>query len=313
MDVARSMTERIAAGDKPVVMHSIYAPQNPECLEYIRENGVPVFGEVDAAVRTMGVLSGYGDLRKALAEEAAGELPDMPADRREKAAAIIDAVRKSGRVNMVETEAREILRCYGLGVGEDFLVTSAEEAAEVYGKIGGKVVMKIVSPEILHKTDAGGVALNIESGEMAGEAYERLVRNGRLYKSDADILGVMMTAMLPGGVECIIGSSHDNTFGPTVMFGLGGIFVEILKDVAFRVAPVNMPACRSMIREIKGLGMLQGARGSKPCDLEALAETACVVSHLVNELRDIAEVDLNPVFAWEKGLAIADARIVLHS
>lgn len=312
MDVAKSMTDKIAASDKPVVMHSIYAPQHPECLEHISEHGVPVFGDVDAAVRTMGLLTNYADLKKSLQEEAGEELPDMPADRKEKAAAIIDAVKAAGRTSLVETEARNILRCYGLDITEDYLATSADEAADFYKKIGGKVVMKIVSPDILHKTDAGGVALNIDSADKARDAYEQLVKNGLRYQSDADIFGVMMTAMLPGGVECIIGSSHDNTFGPTVMFGLGGIFVEILKDVAFRVAPVNMPSCRSMIREIKGLGMLQGARGSKPCDLEALAETACVISHLVNELREIAEVDLNPVFAWEKGLAIADARIILH-
>lgn len=312
MDVARSMTERIAASDKPVVMHSIYAPQRPECLEYISGHGVPVFGGVDAAVRTMGVLARYAGLKEALREEAAGECPDMPADRKEKARAIIAAVRAAGRTNLVETEARGILRCYGLDISEDYLATSADEAAACYRKIGGRVVMKIVSPDILHKTDAGGVALNIDSEAKAREAYGQLVKNGLRYKSDAMIFGVMLTAMLPGGVECIIGSSHDNTFGPTVMFGLGGIFVEILKDVAFRVAPVNMPSCRSMIREIKGLGMLQGARGSKPCDLEALAEAACIVSYLVDELREVAEVDLNPVFAWEKGLAIADARIILH-
>jgi acetyltransferase len=312
MDVARSMTDKIAAADKPVVMHSIYQPQRPECLDYISEHGVPIFGDVDAAVRTMGVLSGYNDLRKSLQEEAAMELPEMPADRKEKAAAILDAVKASGRTNLVETEARNVLRCYGLDIAEDFLATTADEAAAFYRKIGGKTVMKIVSPDILHKTDAGGVALNIDSEAKARETFEQLLKNGRTYKADADIHGVMMTAMLPGGVECIIGSSHDNTFGPTVMFGLGGIFVELLKDVAFRVAPVNMPSCRNMIREIKGLGMLQGARGTKPCDLEALAETACVISHLVNEMREIAEVDLNPVFALEKGLAIADARIILH-
>ncbi|WP_243545678.1 acetate--CoA ligase family protein [Pseudodesulfovibrio tunisiensis] len=312
MDVAKSMVERITASDKPVVMHSIYQPQHPECLDYISEHGVPVFGEVDAAVRNMGLIVEYSDIRKALAEEAGEELPAMPSDRKEKTEAIIQAVRDSGRTNLVETEARSILRAYGLNIEEDYLATNADEAAEFYGKIGGKVVMKIVSPDILHKTDAGGVALNIDSEDKAREAFERLVGNGRTYKSDADIFGVMMTAMLPGGVECIIGSSHDNTFGPTVMFGLGGIFVEILKDVAFRVAPVNMPSCRSMIREIKGLGMLQGARGSKPCDLEALAETVCVISQLVNEMRGIAEVDLNPVFALEKGLAVADARIILH-
>lgn len=313
MDVAKSMVERIAASDKPVVMHSIYQPQQPECLKYISEHGVPVFGEVDAAVRTMGVLAGYADIKKSLREEADGELADMPHDRRERVGAIIQAVRASGRTNLVETEARNVLRCYGLNIDEDYLATSADEAAAFYKRIGGKAVMKIVSPDILHKTDAGGVALNIDSEAKAREAYEQLVKNGRRYKSEADIFGVMVTRMLPGGVECIIGSSHDNTFGPTVMFGLGGIFVEILKDVSFRVAPVNMPECRKMIREIKGLGMLQGARGSKPCDLEALAETVCIISNLVDEMKDVVEVDLNPVFALEKGLSIADARIILRS
>ena len=200
------------------------------------------------------------------------------------------------------------------GAVDDVLVaTDDERILKAVEGFGGKAVMKIVSPDILHKTDAGGVALNIESAGAAREAFERLVANGRNYKADANIFGVMLTPMLKGGVECIIGSSWDSTFGPTVMFGLGGIFVEILKDVSFRVAPVNMPSCRRMVREINGLAMLQGARGSKPCDLEALAEAACLISHMVDELRDIAEVDLNPVFAWEKGLAVADARIVLQA
>lgn len=222
-------------------------------------------------------------------------------------------MRSEGRVNLVETEAREVLRAYGVDLAPHYLAATADEAAEMWEKIGGKAVMKIVSPDILHKTDAGGVALNIESAGAAREAFERLVANGRNYKADANIFGVMLTPMLKGGVECIIGSSWDSTFGPTVMFGLGGIFVEILKDVSFRVAPVNMPSCRRMVREINGLAMLQGARGSKPCDLEALAEAACLISHMVDELRDIAEVDLNPVFACEKGLAVADARIVLQA
>ncbi|MCG8532981.1 MAG: acetate--CoA ligase family protein [Desulfovibrionales bacterium] len=313
MDVAKSMVDQISASDKPVIMHSIYQPQHPECLDYISKNGIPVFGEVETAVRTMGMLSDYNRLKEALQEEQEQELPEMPDDRLEKATAILDAVKASGRVNLVETEARNILRCYGLDIAEDYLATTAEEAAEFYETLGGSVVMKIVSPDILHKTDAGGVVLNIDSAEKARDAFNQLVKNGRRYKSAADIFGVMMTPMLSAGVECIIGSSHDNTFGPTVMFGLGGIFVELLKDVAFRVAPVNMPSCRTMIREIKGLGMLQGARGSQPCDLEALAETVCIISQLVTELRDIAEVDLNPVFAHEKGLAIADARIILQN
>ncbi|SDK81128.1 acetyltransferase [Maridesulfovibrio ferrireducens] len=312
MDVAKSMVARVRVSDKPVVMHSIYAPQRPECLAYISDRGVPVFDSVKAAMRTMGALVNYDEGRKALLEEVEAPAPTLPADRKEKTSAIFDAVRASGRINLVETEARDVLSAYGLPLAECHLALNANEAAEKYEALGGKVVMKIVSPDILHKTDAGGVMLNIDSAQAARDAFERLVDNGLKYKSDADIFGVMLTPMLPGGVECIIGASYDTTFGPTVMFGLGGIFVEILKDISFRVAPVNMPSCRQMIREIKGHKLLEGARGSAPCDIEALAETVCVISYMVNELREVAEVDLNPVFAWEKGLAVADARIVLH-
>lgn len=311
MDVAVSMAETIAAHDKPVVMHSIYQPMGVESLDYISSRGVPVFDGVDEAVRTMGILVSYATLRREVAEDLASVPPAMPADRKEKAMAVIATVRSSGRVNFVETEAREVLAAYGLVLAPTYLATSAADAAQLYRKLGGKVVMKIVSPDILHKTDAGGVMLNIDSAEAASAAFRRIVENGLAYRADADIFGVMLTPMLPGGVECIVGSSYDSTFGPTVMFGLGGIFVEVLKDVAFRVAPVNMPSARRMIGEIRGKAMLQGVRGGKPCDTEALAEVACLVSHLVAELPDIAEVDLNPVFAWEKGLAVADARIVL--
>lgn len=312
MDVARSMAARVNKSSKPVVMHSIYQAQQPECLKYLSENGVPVFGAIDEAVRTMGMLVEYSTRRSILREEMDSQAPALPADRLEKAQAIFANVRAQGRVNLVETEAREILKAYGMPLPDHYLATSADEAAALWEKIGGKAVMKIVSPDILHKTDAGGVALNIDSAQAAREAYDRLVSNGRNYKSTADIFGVMLTPMLKSGVECIIGSSHDTTFGPTVMFGLGGIFVEVLKDVSFRVAPVNLPACQRMIREIKGLPLLQGARGARPCDLDALAQAVCTVSYMVSELSDIAEVDLNPVFAWEKGLAIADARIVLR-
>lgn len=312
MDVARSMASRVNKSSKPVVMHSIYQAQQPECLKYLSENGVPVFGAIDEAVRTMGMLVEYSTRRSILREEMDSQAPALPADRLEKAQAIFVNVRAQGRVNLVETEAREILKAYGMPLPDHYLATSADEAAALWEKIGGKAVMKIVSPDILHKTDAGGVALNIDSAQAAREAYDRLVSNGRNYKSTADIFGVMLTPMLKSGVECIIGSSHDTTFGPTVMFGLGGIFVEVLKDVSFRVAPVNLPACQRMIREIKGLPLLQRARGARPCDLDALAQAVCTVSYMVSELSDIAEVDLNPVFAWEKGLAIADARIVLR-
>ncbi|MCR5170694.1 MAG: acetate--CoA ligase family protein [Desulfovibrio sp.] len=311
MDVAVSMADRIAKSSKPVVMHSIYQPMGVESLNYISDHGVPVFGSVEEAVRTMGMLVEYSRLKDQVQEEAASQPPAMPADRKEKAQAIIAKVRASGRVNFVETEARELLRAYGMPIAPTYLATSREQAAELFGKCNGKAVMKIVSPDILHKTDAGGVALNIDSSEKAMAAYDKIMASCTAYKPGADIFGILVTEQLPGGVECIIGSSHDSTFGPTVMFGLGGIFVEVLKDVAFRVAPVNKPSTDRMITEIRGLGMLKGARGQKPCDLDALSNAVSVVSYMVAELADIAEVDMNPVFALEKGLAVADARIVL--
>jgi len=311
-EVAESLVNRARQSDKPVVMHSIYKSQNPESLQYITENGFPVYGSIESVMRAMGALVSFSESKKEIEEELGAPALELPVDRMQRARKIIDAVRKEGRVNLVETEAREILRAYGLKLADHYLATSAEEASELWEKIGTTSVMKIVSPDILHKTDAGGVKLNINSAKEAASAFDVLVSNGQEYKKDADIFGVMVTPMLPGGVECIVGSSHDTTFGPTVMFGLGGIFVEVLKDVAFRVSPIKMPESVRMIREIKGFPLLQGVRGADACDLEALAEAVCVISQLTVELPEISEVDLNPIFAWKSGLAIADARIVLR-
>lgn len=312
MDVAKSMADHIARSGKPVVMHSIYQPQHPESLQYLSEHGVPLFDSVQTAVRAMGALVEYSQSRRQLQEEMDAPAPDLPADRMEKANEIFAKVRSEGRVNLVEPEARAVLDAYGLKQAPYYLATNAAEASEYWKKLSAPAAMKIVSPDILHKTDAGGVCLNVRSAEEAAAAYDRLVANGLKYRPDASIFGVMLTPMLPGGVECIIGAIQDSTFGPVIMFGLGGIFVEVLKDVSFRVAPVRMPECLRMIQEIKGAAMLGGVRGKKPCDIPALARTASTVSYMVDELRDIAEVDLNPVFALENGLAIADARIVLR-
>ncbi len=311
MDVARSMAARVQASDKPVVMHSIYQPMAPECLKLLSET-IPVYGAVDAAVRSMGALVDWNARREAVAEELGAVPVPLPEDRLEKVGAIFEHVRAQGRRNLVEPEARDVMKAYGLELPDHAVATSADEAAAIWESMNCPVVMKIVSPDILHKTDAGGVALNIASAETARSAFNRILDNALACKKDADIFGILMTPMLPGGVECIIGASCDTTFGPTVMFGLGGIFVEVLKDVSFRVAPVNLPEAGRMISSIRGLGMLKGARGAKPCDIDALARTISIISRMVDELPDIAEVDLNPVFAQEQGLSVADARIILH-
>ncbi len=326
IEVAQSLVQRIQDSGKPAVMHSIYQHQNPESLQRISEGGIPVYSGIDATVRAMGALISYQKRKEDLQKEL--EAPEilLPENRKDLAEKIIHEVRQSGRVNLVETEARDILKAYGFELPEHFLATSPEEAAAYFERAGGnsdgmisgvpwngKMVMKIVSPDILHKTDAKGVLLNIDSPMAAKEAFGQLIKNGTSYNSDADIFGVMMSPMLPLGVECIIGSTWDTTFGPTVMFGLGGIFVEVLKDVAFRVAPVKAPEAEKMIREIKGYPMLEGVRGERGVDQKALIDAICRLSQMVTEISDIAEVDMNPVFAMEKGIAVVDARIVLHA
>jgi acetyltransferase len=313
MDVAKSLVQRAAASDKPVIMHSIYQSQRPESLVYISQHGFPVYGAIDSAVRAMGALVGFTERQERIRNELAANPPVLPADRHDLVKRIFDKVRSEKRVNLVETEAREVLRAYGFDLPAHVLAKSADEAAARFAELGAaKAVMKIVSPDILHKTDAGGVILNVDSAAKAREAYDQLIASALRYDPDADIFGVMLTPMLAGGVECIIGSSHDVTFGPTVMFGLGGIFVEVLKDVSFRVAPINAPEAGRMVSEIKGFPLLTGVRGKKGVNIPALVEAVSKLSHMVAELTDVAEVDLNPVFATEQGIDVVDARIVLH-
>ncbi|MDG1641132.1 CoA-binding protein [Klebsiella huaxiensis] len=314
IDVAKSLVKRVSASDKPVVMHSIYQPQQPESLKYIAENGFPVYGSIDATMRAMGALLGYAGKQEKIREELAAVPPELPEDRLAIVQPIFDKARSQGRVNLVETEARDVLRAYGFALPQHWLAKDSDEAARMFQEIAsGKAVMKIVSPEILHKTDAGGVLLNIDSPEKARTAFDTLIANAKRYDPRAEIYGVMVTPMLAGGVECIIGSSYDVTFGPTIMFGLGGIFVEVLKDVAFRVAPVNAPEAERMIREIKGYPLLEGVRGQQGVNVSAITSAVSRLSWMVAELADVAEVDLNPIFATEKGIDIVDARIVLHS
>lgn len=312
MDVAKSLVKRIRKSGKPVVMHSIYESRNPDCLQYISDGGIPVYTTIESAVHAMGCLVTYEQRKKDLELTISTVALPLPNDRKDKVDQILSQVRGSGRINLVETEARDILKAYGFDVPEYYLVKTAHEAAAYLKTMGTPIVMKIVSPDILHKTDAGGVQLDIRTEQEARDAFDLLIADGRRYRADADIFGVMITPMLPKGIECIIGSTWDTTFGPTVMFGLGGIFVEVLKDVSFRVAPLKLSEARQMLTEIKGYAMLEGIRGANPVDREALAEAICRLSQMVAELKEVVEVDMNPVFVTEKGLAVVDARIVLH-
>ncbi|HID72823.1 TPA: acyl-CoA synthetase, partial [Candidatus Micrarchaeota archaeon] len=216
-----------------------------------------------------------------------------------------------GRAVLLEHEAKRLLHLHDIPVFQDRLATSAEEAEKIAARIGGRVAMKIVSPDILHKTDAGGVRLNLSSKKGIGRAFQGIMASARRYNKQADIRGVVIAPMAEAGMEVIVGTKIDDQFGPVIMFGMGGVLVEILKDVAFRVLPISPATARHMIDEIHSAPLLDGYRGQPPCDKKALRKVLLKCSELIESYPEIQEMDLNPVIVHEKGISIVDARILL--
>ncbi|WP_456321009.1 acetate--CoA ligase family protein [Palaeococcus sp. (in: euryarchaeotes)] len=233
---------------------------------------------------------------------------------KEEALEIINGVLAKGRKSLVEYEAKQVLKAYGLPLPEEKLAKSADEAIKYAEEIGYPVVLKLMSPQILHKSDARVVALKIKGADELRKKWEEIHENARKYRPDAEILGVLVAPMLKPGREVIIGVTEDPQFGHAVMFGLGGIFVEILKDVTFRIVPIEEKDAWAMIKNIKGYPILAGARGEEPADMKALVDMILKVSKLVDDLKDyLKEMDLNPVFVYNEGegAMIVDARIIL--
>lgn len=219
----------------------------------------------------------------------------------------------SNRVNMLtEPKAVELIQSYGIPYPSNKFVTSAVEAIEALKTLKSPVVMKIVSKDIVHKSDAGGVKVNLKTAEDVENAYEEILANAKKYNKDAEIEGVFICEMADKGEEVIIGIVVDDIFGPTIMFGLGGIFVEVLKDVTFRVCPIDKSEALEMMKEIKGYKILQGTRGQAALDIDSLAELLSNISRLAVERKDISEIDFNPVRVYEKGVKVLDARIICN-
>ncbi len=223
----------------------------------------------------------------------------------------IIAQAKERNRSLLEPEAYALLAAYDIPVLDYRLATSSEEAGTMAGEIGFPVVMKVVSPDVIHKSDSGGVKLNIEDPASASRGYDDILKAVAEAVPSASIEGILITPMISGGVEVIMGMLRDPQFGPAVMFGLGGIFVEILKDVVFEIAPVERAAAERMIKSIKGYPLLAGARGSQPCHLESLIDIVTGLSRLALELPEIKEIDLNPVLATPERSFCLDARLLL--
>ena len=225
---------------------------------------------------------------------------------------IIAKARKDGRKVLFEHEAKTICAEYGITVNRFSLAKNENEAAELAEQIGFPAVLKVVSPEIVHKSEAGGVKINLKDTDEVRGAYNTIMENAKKFNSKANIVGVLVQEMAPQGIETIIGAVKDPQFGQTLMFGLGGIFVELLKDVTFRVAPITEQDAAEMIVGVKAFPLLNGYRGSPPADVKAIVTQLVCVSHLVMDYPEIRELDLNPVMAYPHGTKVVDARIILE-
>ena len=224
---------------------------------------------------------------------------------------LLDTVKTSGRSSLTAPEGKLVCEAYGIPVPGEAVAQSAAEARAHADKMGYPVVLKIVSPDILHKTEAGGVLVGLRSAADVEAGYNTILANAKRYKADADIHGVQVQQMLTGGQEIIIGAVTDGSFGKLVAFGLGGVLVEVLKDITFRLAPASMDDAYSMLDGIQAAEMLKGVRGAEPANREAMAKAIVAVSELVSDFPEISELDLNPVFVTAKGATAADVRIVV--
>ena len=229
-----------------------------------------------------------------------------------KVTKIFEKARAEGRSFLLEPEAKTVCKEYGIPVTELKIAKSAEEAANYSEQIGYPTVLKIISPDVLHKVDVGGVILDINSREEAVSAYNQIIENLKKHKPDAKIDGILIQEMAPCSTEVIVGAIKDAQFGPTIMFGLGGTFVEVMKDVSFRIAPITEEDAQEMIMEIKAYPILQAFRGQPPRDIDAITKILLNTSRLVTDHPDIKELDLNPVMVYEKGAKTVDARIILE-
>ncbi len=234
------------------------------------------------------------------------------AELMDKVNAILNEARKEGRKYLLEPEAKTICMEYEIPVTIFKVARNEAEAVQFAREIGFPIVLKIVSPDVIHKFDVGGLILNLNSETEVRTAYNEILENVKKHKPNARILGMFVQEMAPQSTEVIVGTTKDPQFGPALMFGLGGIFVEVLKDVTFRIAPISESDAKEMITEVKAYPILKGYRGQPPADIDAIVKILLNTSRLVMEHQEIKELDLNPIMVYEKGAKTVDARIILE-
>ncbi len=274
----------------------------------LESNNIPNYSFPESAVRALAAMSEY----KRWIDRPRTQVKHFNVDR-QQAQEIIDRAKHSGLTNLPQNDAISVLSAYGLPVIRTELAGTKLRAVELAKKIGFPVAMKIVSPDVVHKTDIGAVKLDLNSERDVGEAYDEIVKNVKANAPKARIDGVLLQNYLTGGTETIIGIHRDPKFGPLLMFGLGGIYVEAYRDVSFRLAPIRELSASNMIQQIRGGRILEGFRGQPPADSQAIADCIERLSQLAMELGDVQELDVNPLVVFEHGCKALDARIIISN
>jgi len=295
--------------DKPVLACFMGEARIKAGIDVLWQYGVPNYPFPERAAAALAAISAYRRERERPIFEVQPCAVCMPPVRE-----LFDRVRAEGRVSIGDAEAREVLEAYGFPIPPSRLAKTPEEAVEIAEEMGYPVVLKVASPDILHKTDVGGVKLNVRSPDDVRDAFDLIVYRAGRYVPGARIWGCLVQQMVMGGREVLVGMSRDPQFGPLVAFGLGGIYVEALKDVAFRVAPFGRQEAEEMIHEIRSYPLLEGIRGQPPADHEAMVDALLRISQLVTDFPEIVELDINPLMVFEqgRGATAIDMRLVLR-
>jgi acetyltransferase len=309
-EIAHEVVKVSGKADKPIYASFMGESDVAAGIDILQRNKIPHYILPESMTKSFAAVYGFNHELKGQEDISVPEDID-----RDKAQEIVSNAQARGQAYLTETEAVEVLQTYGLPIPGHGFATDEDQAVEAARKIGFPVVMKIMSHDIVHKFDVGGTALNIDSEEKVRQTFRDIMSNVKKNMPEAKIDGIYLAKMIERGEEVILGAKRDPSFGPVIMFGLGGIYVEIFKDVSFRVAPFGEQTALDMIREIKAYPILSGARGTKPRDIPKLQDALIRLGQLINDIPAISELDINPMIVLEagQGCFVADAKIMLQT
>lgn len=308
-NIARHIVRAVHETDKPVLACLMAVTDARPAIEILEEAHIPHYSFPERAARALAAMARYHDW----VHRPRTEYRVFTDVQLNQAKEIILSAKRAGRTLLLEPEAHDLLKAYGFPVLRYRFAKTEEETLKAADEIGYPVVLKVVSPQIAHKVDVGGVKLNIQDTHKLRESFRQMLTDVQRAKPGVQILGVFVQEFVQGGKETILGLKRDPLFGPLLMFGLGGIYVEALRDVTFRIAPIRELGVHRMIRQIRGFKILEGFRGEPPSDIDALAECLARLSQLATQVEEIVELDINPLIVFERGRGarVVDARIVI--